>query len=92
MASFAEAYGDITIKDAPSRAWAYMKTSLRPAALKQAADDYAAKYIDTSSIMPLKHAMLGIGAVSVLMSMPHASHERDERLEKKYGKGWNSWF
>lgn len=91
-ASFAEAYGDITIKDTPGRVLAYFNRSLQPAALKKAADDYAAKHIDNSSVVPLHHAMLGIFAVSLLMSMPHAAHERDERLEKKYGKGWNSWF
>lgn len=92
VASVAEQYKDITIKDTPGRVWAYVQKTMHPSALKQAADDYAAKYMDTSSVAPLKHAMVFVGVFSVIMSMPHAAHERDERLEKKYGKGWNSWF
>lgn len=92
VASFAEGYKQITIKDVPGQLWTFAKTNLRPSAVKKAADDYAAKYIDTSSVAPLNHAIFGIAVVSIIMSMPHARHERDERLEHKYGKGWDSWF
>ncbi len=90
--SFAEQFQDIKVGEVPARTWAVLQRTLSPNNIKTAADSYAAKYIDTSSYTPAVHAMGGVFVFSVLLSVPHLRHERDERCEEVYGKGWNSWF
>lgn len=90
--SFAEQFQDIKVGEVPGRTWAYLQRNLSPGNIKTAADSYADKYIATSSFAPAVHVMVGVFGISVLMSIPHLRHERDERCEEVYGKGWNSWF
>ncbi|MCO5574553.1 hypothetical protein L7F22_028341 [Adiantum nelumboides] len=51
-------------------------------------EDYKRKYIETSSIQPLYHVLIGVGVFSYLIALPqerrHLAHIEEEA---KHGKG-----
>lgn len=78
----------VKVKDVPQ----HVKPLLSRDRLKKAVDDflmdYKRKYIDTSSIKPLNHVLIGLGVFSYLVALPeerrHLAHLEEQA---KHGKG-----
>ncbi|XP_042431294.1 uncharacterized protein LOC122017688 [Zingiber officinale] len=64
----------------PKLSWEYIKSST-----DKAVDRYIEKYIDTSSIQPLYHVIIGGMVISYLVALPHERRHLEHQQQQASG-------
>ncbi|KAI5070672.1 hypothetical protein GOP47_0015015, partial [Adiantum capillus-veneris] len=77
----------VKVKDVPQHIKPLLSREKANKAVHEFLEDYKRKYIETSSIKPLHHVLIGVGVISYLLALPqerrHLAHIEEQA---KHGK------